>query len=174
MCEMSIYRYFDSLDAPRVWFSATIDKIMECYGRDHHLLKEDVIFGTCSSLKEGDCAQAQQSLVLLTYPITRSLSVMTLRGASLLSTSSLNQVGALATRGEYSRLRASWPMVVGRRTMMTKLARLFRRGKSATCMTITRSGTRSFWRAFASRQIRHNPRLFKIIDSCYTTVFFSI
>lgn len=39
-----MYRYIDSDDlaVPKAWFSANIGRILELYGREHHLQKEDV------------------------------------------------------------------------------------------------------------------------------------
>ncbi|KAJ7072976.1 hypothetical protein C8F01DRAFT_267337 [Mycena amicta] len=46
--ETTVYKYMESLDAPKKWFRANIDAIMQEYGRAHQIQKEDVylVIGT--------------------------------------------------------------------------------------------------------------------------------
>ncbi|KAF5362649.1 hypothetical protein D9758_009617 [Tetrapyrgos nigripes] len=49
MCtETTVYRYVDSLDAPKKWFKANVDAILEIFGSQHHIQKEDLflVIGT--------------------------------------------------------------------------------------------------------------------------------
>jgi len=41
--ETTVYRYVDNLTAPKAWFIANIDLILELYGKEHRLQKEDVL-----------------------------------------------------------------------------------------------------------------------------------
>lgn len=43
--ETTVYRYVDNLVAPKAWFVANIDSILDLYGKEHRLQKEDVLFG---------------------------------------------------------------------------------------------------------------------------------
>ncbi|THH14319.1 hypothetical protein EW146_g5999 [Bondarzewia mesenterica] len=46
--ETTMYRYVEDLDAPKKWFQGSIDHILELYGREHKISKEDVylVIGT--------------------------------------------------------------------------------------------------------------------------------
>ncbi|TDL14843.1 hypothetical protein BD410DRAFT_796909 [Rickenella mellea] len=46
--ETTRYRYVESLTAPKAWFKANINQILDVYGRDHRLTREDIylIIGT--------------------------------------------------------------------------------------------------------------------------------
>jgi abelson tyrosine-protein kinase 1 len=35
----------ERLDTPKKWFKANIDAILEIYGSDHHIQKEDIFLG---------------------------------------------------------------------------------------------------------------------------------
>ena len=43
--ETTDYRYLEKLDAPKKWFKTHIDFIMQTYGGQHHLQKEDLFLG---------------------------------------------------------------------------------------------------------------------------------
>lgn len=43
--ETTVYRYVDNLNTPKAWFAANIDSILELYGKEHRLQKEDVLLG---------------------------------------------------------------------------------------------------------------------------------
>ncbi|KAJ7091133.1 hypothetical protein C8R44DRAFT_412775 [Mycena epipterygia] len=49
--ETTMYRYVESLDAPKRWFKSNIDSIMETYGPIHRIQKEDLflVIGTLSA-----------------------------------------------------------------------------------------------------------------------------
>ncbi|KAJ7217776.1 hypothetical protein GGX14DRAFT_550000 [Mycena pura] len=49
--ETTMYRYVENLDAPKKWFKANIDAIMETYGPIHQIQKEDLflVIGTLSA-----------------------------------------------------------------------------------------------------------------------------
>ncbi|KAK7032471.1 hypothetical protein VNI00_013030 [Paramarasmius palmivorus] len=49
--ESTVYRYIESLDAPKRWFKANVDTILDVYGEKHHIQKEDLYFviGTLDS-----------------------------------------------------------------------------------------------------------------------------
>lgn len=40
--EITMYRYIENLDTPKAWFAANIDRILQIYGSEHRLSKEDV------------------------------------------------------------------------------------------------------------------------------------
>ncbi|KAL0568180.1 hypothetical protein V5O48_013817 [Marasmius crinis-equi] len=42
--ESTIYRYVESLDAPKQWFKKNVDTILEVFGAKHHITKEDLFF----------------------------------------------------------------------------------------------------------------------------------
>ncbi|KAL0058574.1 hypothetical protein AAF712_014737 [Marasmius tenuissimus] len=42
--ESTVYRYVESLDAPKKWFKANVDTILEIFGAKHHIQKEDLYF----------------------------------------------------------------------------------------------------------------------------------
>ncbi|KAF8890966.1 hypothetical protein BD779DRAFT_1515523 [Infundibulicybe gibba] len=46
--ETTMYRYVEDLDAPKKWFKANVDLILEIYGAQHHIQKEDLflVIGT--------------------------------------------------------------------------------------------------------------------------------
>ena len=43
--ETTDYRYLEKLDAPKKWFQTNVDFIMQTYGSQHHLQKEDLFLG---------------------------------------------------------------------------------------------------------------------------------
>ena len=43
--ETTDYQYLEKLDAPKKWFKTHIDFIMQTYGGQHHLQKEDLFLG---------------------------------------------------------------------------------------------------------------------------------
>ena len=45
--EITDYQYLDKLNAPKKWFQTHIDLIMQKYGAQHHLQKEDLFLGQC-------------------------------------------------------------------------------------------------------------------------------
>ncbi|KAF7315430.1 Protein kinase domain-containing protein [Mycena indigotica] len=49
--ETTMYRYIEKLDAPKKWFKANVDSIMETYGPMHNIQKEDLflVIGTLSA-----------------------------------------------------------------------------------------------------------------------------
>lgn len=49
--ESTMYRYVESLDAPKKWFKSNVDSILETYGPIHHIQKEDLflVIGTLSA-----------------------------------------------------------------------------------------------------------------------------
>ena len=44
--ETATYRYLYSADAAKRWFVNNVDAVVRAYGRDHHIGKEDLFFGT--------------------------------------------------------------------------------------------------------------------------------
>jgi hypothetical protein len=50
---MTKYRYVEDLIAPKKWFKANIDSIMNVYGPRHHIQKEDPFLGQFVSLFQG-------------------------------------------------------------------------------------------------------------------------
>ncbi|KAL1746636.1 hypothetical protein HDZ31DRAFT_33729, partial [Schizophyllum fasciatum] len=44
--EAATYRYLFSADAAKRWFVANVDAVVRAYGREHHVGKEDLFFGT--------------------------------------------------------------------------------------------------------------------------------
>lgn len=40
-----MYRYVESLDAPKKWFKANVDQILQIYGAQHRIQKEDLFLG---------------------------------------------------------------------------------------------------------------------------------
>ncbi|KAF8147822.1 hypothetical protein B0H34DRAFT_738281 [Crassisporium funariophilum] len=49
--ETTVYRYLESLEAPKKWFQGHADTIMQIYGHQHHLQKEDLflVIGTLNA-----------------------------------------------------------------------------------------------------------------------------
>lgn len=43
-----MYRYVDSLEAPKKWFKANVDSIMQIFGAEHRIQKEDLFLGVYS------------------------------------------------------------------------------------------------------------------------------
>jgi hypothetical protein len=49
MCtETTVYDYMDNVDAPKRWFTANVDTIMQTFGTEHHIQKEDLFLGSFS------------------------------------------------------------------------------------------------------------------------------
>ena len=48
--ETTMYRYMEELDVTKQWFQGNIDHILEVYGKEHSLTKEDVYLGMCHSV----------------------------------------------------------------------------------------------------------------------------
>jgi hypothetical protein len=48
--ETTKYRYIEELDTPKKWFKANIDSIMNVYGPQHRIQKEDMFLGKSLSL----------------------------------------------------------------------------------------------------------------------------
>ena len=48
--EITQYQYINDngLTAPRTWFQENIDQILDVYGKEHHIQKEDVYLGKLS------------------------------------------------------------------------------------------------------------------------------
>lgn len=46
--ETTMYRYVDSLEAPKKWFKANVDSIMQIFGAEHRIQKEDLFLGVYS------------------------------------------------------------------------------------------------------------------------------
>lgn len=44
--ESTVYKYVDNLDAPKRWFKANADSVLDIYGDHHHIQKEDLHLGT--------------------------------------------------------------------------------------------------------------------------------
>jgi hypothetical protein len=42
--ETTMYRYVDNLDAPKKWFKTNADAILDIFGAQHHIQKEDLYF----------------------------------------------------------------------------------------------------------------------------------
>jgi len=46
MCaETTEYRYLERLNAPKKWFQSNVDSVMNIYGMQHHIQKEDLFLG---------------------------------------------------------------------------------------------------------------------------------
>ena len=43
--EGSEYLYMKQLDAPKAWFQANADRILDNYGQEHNIQKEDLMLG---------------------------------------------------------------------------------------------------------------------------------
>jgi len=43
--EIAQYEYLESLDAPRKWFQLHVDAVMQAYGREHRIQREDLLLG---------------------------------------------------------------------------------------------------------------------------------
>lgn len=43
--ETTDYRYLEELDAAKKWFRTHVDSIMQTYGAQHHIQKEDLFLG---------------------------------------------------------------------------------------------------------------------------------
>ena len=41
-----MYRYIEDLVTPKAWFKANIDHILELYGAEYNIQKEDLYLGT--------------------------------------------------------------------------------------------------------------------------------
>jgi hypothetical protein len=47
MCtETTVYDYMDDVDAPKKWFTANIDIIVQTFGTEHRIQKEDLFLGS--------------------------------------------------------------------------------------------------------------------------------
>lgn len=44
--ETTVYRYVGDLHTPKKWFLANIDHLVELYGEEHVIQKEDFMLGT--------------------------------------------------------------------------------------------------------------------------------
>ena len=44
--ESAMYRYIEDLVTPKAWFKANIDHILELYGAEYNIQKEDLYLGT--------------------------------------------------------------------------------------------------------------------------------
>jgi len=45
VAEIAEYRYMESREAPKKWFQLHVDTVMQAYGRQHQIQKEDVFLG---------------------------------------------------------------------------------------------------------------------------------
>ena len=46
MCaETTEYQYLEQLNAPKKWFQSNVDSVMDIYGKQHHIQKEDLFLG---------------------------------------------------------------------------------------------------------------------------------
>ena len=43
--ETTEYRYLEQLDAPKKWFQSNVDSVMNIYGMQHHIQREDLFLG---------------------------------------------------------------------------------------------------------------------------------
>ena len=43
--ETTEYRYVEQLDAPKKWFQSNVDSVMNIYGMQHHIQREDLFLG---------------------------------------------------------------------------------------------------------------------------------
>ena len=44
--ESTVYRYIEDLATPKKWFKANVDNILQIYGAEHRITKEDLYLGT--------------------------------------------------------------------------------------------------------------------------------
>jgi hypothetical protein len=44
--ETTTYKYVDNLDAPKKWFKSHVEQILDIYGGQHHIQREDLFLGT--------------------------------------------------------------------------------------------------------------------------------
>lgn len=44
------YDYMENLDAPKKWFKANVDAILQFFCAEHRIQKEDLVLGTCPLL----------------------------------------------------------------------------------------------------------------------------
>ncbi|THU90560.1 hypothetical protein K435DRAFT_968632 [Dendrothele bispora CBS 962.96] len=53
--ETTVYRYVEQLDAPKKWFKTHVDAILETFGSQHHITKEDLflVIGTLDTPDHG-------------------------------------------------------------------------------------------------------------------------
>ena len=47
---MTQYEYLESLDAPKKWFQLHVNTVMEAYGREHQIQREDLVLGKSKAL----------------------------------------------------------------------------------------------------------------------------
>jgi hypothetical protein len=48
MCtETTVYDYMENLDTPKKWFIANVDTILQIFGAEHRIQKEDLYLGPC-------------------------------------------------------------------------------------------------------------------------------
>lgn len=65
-----MYRYMEDLEVTKHWFQGNIDHILDIYGKDHSLTKEDVYLGAFASVLELAVAFSRMSpirCVLFSY-----------------------------------------------------------------------------------------------------------
>lgn len=43
--ESALYRYIEDLATPKAWFKANVDHILDLYGTQHNIQKEDLYLG---------------------------------------------------------------------------------------------------------------------------------
>lgn len=53
--EITQYDYIESLDAPKKWFQLHADTVMQAYGREHKIQKEDLLLGKSKKTRIGLC-----------------------------------------------------------------------------------------------------------------------
>lgn len=41
------YNYVENLDAPKKWFKGNVDVILQSFGAEHRIQKEDLLVGSC-------------------------------------------------------------------------------------------------------------------------------
>ena len=51
--ETTLYRYMEDLHVPKQWFQASIDQIVNLYGREHKVTREDVYLGARRAFVQG-------------------------------------------------------------------------------------------------------------------------
>ncbi len=43
--ESTVYRYIEDLSTPKKWFKANVDHILDIYGAEHRISKEELYLG---------------------------------------------------------------------------------------------------------------------------------
>ena len=61
--ETALYRFVADLYTPKKWFHANVDQLVDLFGEEHAIQKEDLILGACSMTTFQNIALTPRSVI---------------------------------------------------------------------------------------------------------------